>query len=165
MTKISHRFRAVGSQISDGSRLVSMPGTEHFFSKAIYRPESDEDWCEVGIYNMNRRHLPAQTRQWTLDYFIGRRSFTSCSIFIDVGFQGLRSSFVGLVISGEFHENLQESTKRFKTARYVVETHFGGPIQVPKIIRKVENYDPAKEDIYCRMTFEMDNADCSHKKV
>ena len=55
------------------------------------------------------------------------------------------------------HENLQDYTKRFKTARDIVESHFGGPIQVPKLVKATPGYDPndpGKTALLIKDTFE-----------
>jgi hypothetical protein len=69
------------------------------------------------------------------------------------------------------HEQLHEYTKRFRTAKEMVETHFGGPINVTKIVSSMGLYDQndPKTVLTCiNSTFErwmaylyIDNADRS----
>jgi hypothetical protein len=39
-------------------------------------------------------------------------------------------------------ETLQDWTKRFRTAREVLESHFGGPIIIPRIVENMPEHDP-----------------------
>ena len=38
-------------------------------------------------------------------------------------------------------ESLQDWTKRFQTAREILESHFGGPLIINKIIESLPEYD------------------------
>ena len=38
------------------------------------------------------------------------------------------------------HESLSDNTKRFKVAKYVMESHFGGPIILTQCVEQVDNY-------------------------
>ena len=44
------------------------------------------------------------------------------------------------------NESLQDYTKRFKTARDILVSHLGGPIELTKYIKTMDNYDETDPD-------------------
>ena len=48
------------------------------------------------------------------------------------------------------NESLQDYTKRFKTARDVLVSHLGGPIELTKYITTMDGFDETNPDLVMR---------------